>query len=613
MSESTENAYYIGNYRIDSPIGEGGMGVVYRAEHKLLGRPAAVKVLLPEYSNNQEVVDRFFNEAKASAAAKNPGIVEIYDFGYERDGSAYIAMEYLEGEDLEQRLKRVGFLGVPQTLLLTQQIAGALAAAHHSGVIHRDLKPANIFLVADPQVIGGERIKLLDFGIAKVSLANQSTESGKTGKSHQTRAHAVMGTPSYMAPEQCRGAADVDARADLYSVGCIVFEMLCGRAPFSGESAVEIMSAHLRESPPMPSELQPTIGPQLESMILALLAKNPAERFQRAVDLERAVNMLLSGDGSGVITPDVWRERDEAAGGSRRRFLTIAAVMMMTMAAVGAYFGVAQSTGPTAEVIAENPDEITPQEPVIEETVPVKPPAEATFFAARADGAMPEEVSAAEADDALVVRKIISRPAGARISYRGEPVGIAEPMLWAVIPSEKSHTITAELYDHVPLEYVLTGDASGDDQINMIANVKVTIRSQPKGAVIYDADGVGQGRTPAVVGAPPNPHSDEVVRLTLKLDGYADEVVEFIADEDKEIRVKLTELVRLTIESEPPGAEVWRDGEQLGLTPVVDMVPKSRQVREYEVRMSGYETALVAMKPRKSRDKKVVLVTQKQE
>jgi serine/threonine protein kinase len=157
--------HFVGNYRITATLGEGGMGKVYAAQHKLLGRPAAIKVLLPQYSSHPELMKRFFHEAKAAAAAKNPGIVEIYDFG-EENGSAFIAMELLEGEDLETRLRRLSRIPLAQALLFTGQIASALGAAHSSGIVHRDLKPANVFIVTDPQVIGGERVKILDFGIA---------------------------------------------------------------------------------------------------------------------------------------------------------------------------------------------------------------------------------------------------------------------------------------------------------------------------------------------------------------------------------------------------------------------------------------------------------------
>src|SRR5215813_12338026 len=156
----------LGNYQLVSTIGEGGMGVVYLARHATLGRPAAVKVLHPELSTNQSIVTRFFNEARAATAVRNPGIVEVFDFGFLEDRSAYIVMEYLDGESLGARMQR-GRSAIDATLTIVRAIARALQAAHEQGIVHRDLKPDNVFLVPDPDMASGERVKLLDFGIAK--------------------------------------------------------------------------------------------------------------------------------------------------------------------------------------------------------------------------------------------------------------------------------------------------------------------------------------------------------------------------------------------------------------------------------------------------------------
>src|SRR6185503_3797440 len=164
------------------------------AEHSLLGRPAAIKVLLPELSQKQEIVRRFFNEARAATAIRHPGIVEVYDFGWTPDGAAYIVMERLEGETLARRAARAR-LSWHAALAIGRQIAGALSAAHAKGIIHRDLKPENIFMIRDPEVPGGERIKLLDFGIAKLATGTSNVK---------TQTSAVMGTPTYMSPEQCK-------------------------------------------------------------------------------------------------------------------------------------------------------------------------------------------------------------------------------------------------------------------------------------------------------------------------------------------------------------------------------------------------------------------------
>jgi serine/threonine-protein kinase len=280
----------IGSYRITKTLGVGGMGAVYAGEHTLLGRKAAIKVLLPEFSTNQELVERFFKEAVAATAIKHPGIVQIYDFGHQDDGSAYIAMEFLEGEGLDARLRRLGKLPVLQALRFTGQIASALAVAHGRGIVHRDLKPGNIFIIPDPQVAGGERIKILDFGIAKVAPA-ATPDAAPTA---QTRVGALMGSPSYMSPEQCRGAGEIDHRADLYSVGCILFEMLTGRPPFldNGAGYIAVLAQQLHDLPPVPSALRPDLTPELDALVWQLLAKDPAARPDTAGHLAQAVSAI---------------------------------------------------------------------------------------------------------------------------------------------------------------------------------------------------------------------------------------------------------------------------------------------------------------------------------
>jgi eukaryotic-like serine/threonine-protein kinase len=286
----------IGNYRIGRRIGEGGMGAVYVGEHTLIGRQAAIKVLLREMSHRQDLVMRFFNEARAATAVRHPGIVEIYDFGYHTDGSAYIVMEYLEGESLSARLRRIGTLPEVRAAALCRHVAGALDAAHAKGIVHRDLKPDNIYIVRDPDIADGERTKILDFGIAKLTTGELPGQS-------VTRTGSVMGTPPYMAPEQCKGAGNVDHRADIYALGCILFEMVCGRTPFVAEGGGEIMAQHIFASVPPPSSLRP-VSPQLEQVILRALVKEPEQRFQSAEEMSAALQRaMFSGTLVHAVAP----------------------------------------------------------------------------------------------------------------------------------------------------------------------------------------------------------------------------------------------------------------------------------------------------------------------
>jgi tRNA A-37 threonylcarbamoyl transferase component Bud32 len=281
----------LGTYTIERELGRGGMGAVYVGSHSLLGRRAAIKVLLPELSRNQAVVHRFFNEARAATAIKHPGIVEIYDFGFAADGSAYIVMELLAGESLSDRLRR-GPMPMATAVQIARQIAAALGAAHRAGIVHRDLKPDNIYLVPDAETAIGERVKLLDFGIAKLA------DAGEVGRTH---AGSVMGTPHYMAPEQCRGAADLDHRADLYALGCVLHEMIAGAPPFAGDTAGVVLGAHLHLPPPPLRLVAPHAIAELEALVLRLLAKHPSQRPASADVL--VAELVAVGEPLGLSRP----------------------------------------------------------------------------------------------------------------------------------------------------------------------------------------------------------------------------------------------------------------------------------------------------------------------
>jgi TPR repeat protein/tRNA A-37 threonylcarbamoyl transferase component Bud32 len=291
----------VGSYRIAGVIGEGGMGVVYLAQHTMLERRVAIKVLLPEYSRDQDMVRRFFNEARAANAIRHPGIVEIHDFGFAADRRAFIIMELLEGESLQRRIDPShgrGWLPPASAVLIARQIAGALGAAHRAGIVHRDLKPDNVFLIRDPEVPGGERIKLLDFGIAKLG------DHSQVSPHERTRTGIIMGTPTYMAPEQCRGAGQVDHRADLYALGCILYRMLCGRPPFAGMAEGETLAAHLHLPVERPRTLVSGLPADLEALVLRLLEKNPALRHQSTDELIADLDRLSV---AGPVSHPPWR------------------------------------------------------------------------------------------------------------------------------------------------------------------------------------------------------------------------------------------------------------------------------------------------------------------
>ncbi|HET7500119.1 MAG TPA: serine/threonine-protein kinase [Kofleriaceae bacterium] len=285
----------IGGYRLLRQIGEGGMGVVWMGAHSVLGRRAAIKVLRPEYSMRHDIVTRFFNEARAATAISDPGIVQIFDVGHHTDGSAYIVMELLDGESLDSRLKRSGVIPVGSALRMCRQIASSVGAAHARGIIHRDLKPENIFIVRDPEVAGGERAKILDFGIAKLA--------GDVGTRLQTQASAIIGTPPYMSPEQCRGGGEVDRRSDIYSLGCVLFALVTGHPPFRAKAPGVLLMQHMTDPPPQPSACAPDLPAEIDGLILRCLAKDPDERFDSGLELALAIDPLVALPAIANATP----------------------------------------------------------------------------------------------------------------------------------------------------------------------------------------------------------------------------------------------------------------------------------------------------------------------
>jgi serine/threonine protein kinase len=275
-----------GAYRVVRKLGQGGMGAVYLGEHTLIGRRAAIKVLQHERSSQRENVERFFTEARATSAVEDPGIVQIYDFGVTTSGTAYLVMEYLDGEALSARLRRLTLLTPHHALRIARQVAGSLASAHALGIVHRDLKPENLFLVRDGEASAGERCKILDFGIAKL---------GDEGRERfQTRTGSVMGTPAYMSPEQCNDTGKIDHRTDIYSLGCVLFHLLTGRPPFDVDGVGATIAAHLKETAPPPSSLATHVPPSVDPLVARCLAKRPEDRFSSMLELQQACDAVLA-------------------------------------------------------------------------------------------------------------------------------------------------------------------------------------------------------------------------------------------------------------------------------------------------------------------------------
>ncbi len=283
----------LGSYVVTRRIGAGGMGEVWEARHDKLDNRVAIKVLLPALSRDEDAVKRFFNEAKAATRIRHPGIVQIFDFGTQPDGSAYFVMELLEGDSLAGRLRAGWRASTDEQIAIGRQLADILGAAHGAGIVHRDLKPDNIFLCPDAAVAGGLRVKVLDFGIAKLA------DSGGDAVSVKTKSGAVMGTPYYMSPEQCRGSGEVDHRADIYALGCVLFEMATSRPPFTGTGLGEILGAHQFVAPPQVRTLNPSVPPPLEKLIHHTLGKQPDERPQSMKQVASTLDAMARTSASG--------------------------------------------------------------------------------------------------------------------------------------------------------------------------------------------------------------------------------------------------------------------------------------------------------------------------
>jgi serine/threonine-protein kinase len=297
-------------YKIDQLLGEGGMGFVYLARHKVIDKKVAIKVLRSDLARDREIFDRFVQEARAASSIGNPHIVDIADFGDLPDGSTYFVMEYLEGRSLSHLIEAVKRLPVERICRIGVQIAEALAAAHAREIVHRDLKPDNCFLIT--RGTDTDFVKILDFGIAKVSKSATKL----------TRAGAVFGTPHYMSPEQAAGAP-IDHRTDIYSLGVMLYEMTAGQLPFNADNFMGILTQHMYKAPVPIRALVPApdCPPGLEAIILKALTKKPEGRYQSmeelAADLDRlrksevphAVAEMMARSGGFNVPHDYFKQK----------------------------------------------------------------------------------------------------------------------------------------------------------------------------------------------------------------------------------------------------------------------------------------------------------------
>jgi serine/threonine-protein kinase len=409
-------------YEIGGVLGRGGMAEVHRGRDLRLGREVAVKVLRHDLARDPSFQVRFRREAQASASLNHPAIVAVYDTGEDRTATGatpYIVMEYVEGDTLRDVLRREGRLTPERAMSLSADICGALDFSHRNGIVHRDVKPGNVMIT--PQ----GTVKVMDFGIARAVSDSAAT---------MTSTAAVIGTAQYLSPEQARGEG-VDARSDVYSMGCMLYELVTGAPPFTGDSPVAVAYQHVREDPRLPSSIAREIPPELDAIVLKAMSKNPANRYQSAADMRNDLLRALAGqrvEATPVMgdhekttilaaTPggygydDEWADEDEAARRRKRKIIAIVAVLAVLLLG-----------GVIAAAIALRGDD-----PVTQATAQTQVPSLVGLPEAEARQALTDaklevgEVTTRDTDDPAQVGKVLeSTPAGGARMDEGSAVDL---------------------------------------------------------------------------------------------------------------------------------------------------------------------------------------------
>jgi serine/threonine protein kinase len=352
-----------GKYRLEKVAGEGGMGIVYAAQHLILRQRVAVKVLLPDAATSELVVERFAREAQAAARIQSEHVARVMDAGSTDTGAPFLVMEYLEGCDLEELLSVEGPLPLTDVVDYLMQSLEALAHAHAVGLVHRDIKPANLFLACRPD--GGNVIKMLDFGISK-AMVSRPEEKVLTGQ-------AVLGSPVYMSPEQLRNAKDIDARADIWSLGVVAYELLAGKPPFDGDGVGEIFAAILEKDPQPVHTVNWRLPPEISEVIAKCLQRKPEDRWSDAAALARALKPFGSGIWNSVVeradqvlTRAKLFKRPETPSEARRVVDALTAVAERARTTGGGSFtqnGSAVGTGTGIELLLTSKQEAAPDAP----------------------------------------------------------------------------------------------------------------------------------------------------------------------------------------------------------------------------------------------------------
>ena len=525
----------IGNYQIKSKLGEGGMGSVYMAEHPLIGKRVALKILHAEFSSKEDVVKRFFQEAKAVNDIQHPNIVDIVDYGVisspQGQSTVYFIMEFLDGPSLADLIRNEAPLAPERALSIGLQIADALGACHKAGVVHRDLKPDNILLI--PRGRERDFVKVLDFGIAKLT--------GDQKVSVRTRTGLLMGTPAYMSPEQCEGSATVDHRTDVYALGILLYEMLSGQVPFQGETYGQILLQHLTQVPTPLSMTRGVIPPHVEAVVLKALEKVPDARYQTMDELMKALSDPVGyverhGGLSGFVGRDAMGRPLSAS------------ISVFTPS--GQVIQVPTSMLSTPMVPLERPQRRGPRIALIAMLGVLLGLGGAAFwwvnqteFATLSEllGDSPEGTAEASGDEAQphqVPPVIIQTDEpGAEDPGTGQRANPEQQDRRNPEQQDRRSPETARNRDTAAEPTPTPATARGETTRAAAEQVTVRVLSSPDGAAVYFNDErKPRGKTPLKLSVP---RGKAPARMTLRLDGFREEMRRFVPDSNKEYDLQL--------------------------------------------------------------------------
>jgi predicted Ser/Thr protein kinase len=467
-----------GRYRIEAVLGEGGMGLVYRAKHAVLGKPLAIKVLRPEVSRDTEVMSRFQQEAQSASAIGNQHIIDISDFGTLPDSSTYFVMEFLDGVSLTKAIEQQTPMTPQRVVHIAKQLCEALGAAHERSIVHRDMKPDNVYLVKRGS--DTDFVKVLDFGIAKVGGAS----------SKLTKAGQVFGTPHYMSPEQCAGS-NVDHRTDIYALGIILYEMASGRVPFDADNLMGILTKHMYEQPIPPHQLPPPVDvpPGLEAVIMKCLTKSADARYQTMNELREDLERLQQGMTPQAVVDGVKR----ASGTTGMHPDASGRLPVQSMLRIG------------------------------EGDVPVAPPtkSKAPLIAAAA---------------AAVLLLVGGGVAAVAMGGGGEQAVVVTPPVAAPETPPAPDTTTAAIVEPTtvatPTEATATGASTGVTP--PAAPDTITLQSDPEGAEVWRGDEL-LGNTPFEM-----PRPEQSFEVSLRKSGYVTQAARISSLAQRTVRITLS-------------------------------------------------------------------------